>query len=314
MMITRDCHERVGHQGRQHVLSSLRESYWIVRGNATVRKVIGDCIKCRRYQAPVIQQQMSDLPDGRVCSDQPPFTSTGIYCFGPFYTKRGRSEVNRYGVIFSCLTLRAVHIEVVESLSTDSFSNALRRFMARRGQVKSIYCDRGTNFVGAERELREAIKDWNQSRMHGTLFLKNVDWKLNPPHASHFGGAWERQIRTVRKVLNGVMKEQTMTDEGLTTLMCEVEAVINSRPLSNISDDCDDPKPLTPNHLLTLREGPYIFGNMTSKDMYCKRRWRHIQYLADLFWKRWRHECLLTLQERQKWHVKGRSLSVGMLC
>ena len=95
---------------------------------------------------------MSNLPDGRISPDQPPFTNTGVDCFGPFYTKRGRSEVKRYGVIFTCLTVRAVHIEVAESLHTHSFINALRRFIARRGQVKSIYCDRGSNFVGAEKE------------------------------------------------------------------------------------------------------------------------------------------------------------------
>ena len=204
-----------------------------------------------------------------------------------------------------------MHIEVAESLHTHSFINALRRFIARRGQVKSIYCDRGSNFVGAEKELRLAMKDWDQSCIHSTLLLKKIEWHFNPPQASHFGGVWERQIRTIRKVLNGVMKEQMLTDESLNTLMCEVEAVINSRPLTNISDDCSDPNPLTPNHLLTMREGPYVVGEMNSKDMYCKRRWRHIQYLADLFWKRWKQAYLLSLQERQKWHTKDRNLSVG---
>ena len=105
----------------------------------------------------------SDLPDSRMCSDHLPFTNTGVDCFGPFFTKRGPSKVKCYGVISTCLTVKAIHIEVVESLSTDSFINALRQFIARRGQVTSIYCDRETNFVGAKRELKEAMNNWNQS-------------------------------------------------------------------------------------------------------------------------------------------------------
>lgn len=310
-LIVKECHEKVGHQGREHVLSSLREKYWIIKGNTTVRKIVRDCVTCRRYQAPVVQQLMANLPGDTVYPCEPPFTSIGVDCFGPFYTKRGRSQVKRYGVIFTCLTIHAIHIEVAESLSTDSFINALRRFIARRGQVKSIRCDRGTNFIGAERELKESVNTWNQATISETLLHRNIDWIFNTPHASHHGGVWERQIRTVRKVLNAVMKEQVLTDEGLNTLMCEVEAVINSRPLTNNSSDQQDPEPLTPNHLLIMRSSPLVVGKMEQTDMYCKKRWKQVQYLADIFWKRWLHEYLLTLQERQKWHVTGRNLQVG---
>lgn len=310
-LIIKECHKNVGHQGREHVLSSLRQKYWIIKGNTTVRKVIRDCIKCRRYQAPVVQQLMANLPGDTVYPCEPPFTSVGVDCFGPFYTKRGRSQVKRYGVIFTCLTIHAIHIEVAESLTTDSFINALRRFMSRRGQVQSIRCDRGTNFVGAERELREAMKAWNQAAISETLLQKNIDWIFNTPHASHHGGVWERQIRTVRKVLNAVTKEQVLTDEGLSTLMCEVEAIINSRPLTNCSSDHLDLEPLTPNHLLIMRSSPLVVGKMDQTDMYCRKRWKQVQYLADVFWKRWLHEYLLTLQERQKWHVTSKNLQVG---
>ena len=107
------------------------------------------------------------------------------------------------------------------------------------------------------------------------------------------------------------MKEQVLTDEGLNTLMCEVEAVINSRPLTNNSSDQQDPEPLTPNHRLIMSSNPLVVGKMDQTDIYCKRRWRQVQYLADIFWKRWLHEYLLTLQERQKWHITGRNLQVG---
>ncbi|KAK3886009.1 hypothetical protein Pcinc_009834 [Petrolisthes cinctipes] len=308
-IIIQEFHERAGHQGREHVLSSLRESFWILKCNAAVRRVLSKCIKCRRYQAPVMQQKMANLPVDRITPNEPPFTNTGVDCFGPFFTKKGRSQVKRYGVIFTCLTVRAVHIEVADSLTTDSFINALRRFVARRGQVKMLRCDRGTNFVGAERELREAMSEWNESRIHETLLKKGIVWQFNPPHASHFGGAWERQIRTVRKVLNATMNEQTLTDDSLTTLMCEIEAVINSRPLTTVSSDDQDLMPLTPNHLLTLRDSSIAVGKFEPSDMYSKRRWRHVQYLADLFWKRWKKEYLSGLQQRQKWNETRYNLS-----
>ena len=309
-LIIRDCHERVGHQGREHVLSSLREQFWIIKGNAAVRKVLRNCIRCRRNQSPVMQQQMSDLPVERVTANEPPFTYTGVDCFGPFYTKKGRSQVKRYGVLFTCLTIRAIHIEVADSMSTDSFINALRRFIARRGQVKVIRCDRGTNFVGGERELREAMNEWNQALFHQTLLAKGIDWYFNPPHASHFGGIWERQIRTVRKILVAVLKEQTLTDDSLVTLMCEIEAVINSRPLTTVSSDYQDLIPLTPNNLLTIRGDSMIVGKFDSSDVYCKRRWRHVQYLADVFWNRWRREYLSGLQIRQKWNTQKSNLKI----
>lgn len=309
-LIIRDCHERVGHQGREHVLSSLREQFWIIKGNAAVRKVLRNCIRCRRNQSPVMQQQMSDLPVERVTANEPPFTYTGVDCFGPFYTKKGRSQVKRYGVLFTCLTIRAIHIEVADSMSTDSFINALRRFIARRGQVKVIRCDRGTNFVSGERELREAINEWNQALLHQTLLAKGIDWYFNPPHASHFGGIWERQIRTVRKILVAVLKEQTLTDDSLVTLMCEIEAVINSRPLTTVSSDYQDLIPLTPNNLLTIKGDSMIVGKFDSSDVYCKRRWRHVQYLADVFWSRWRREYLSGLQIRQKWNTQKSNLKI----
>lgn len=116
-----------------------------------------------------------------------------------------------------------------------------------------------------------------------SLLRKSIDWHFNPPYSSHFGGIWERQIRTVRKVLNGIMKEQTLNDDGLNTLMCEVESIINSRPLTTVSSDSQSCIPLTPNHLLTFRNSSFAIGEFNSRDLYCKKLWRHVQYLADLF-------------------------------
>lgn len=163
-------------------------------------------------------QVMADLPSDRLVPDEPPFTSVGVDYFGPFEIKRGRTMIKRYGVVFTCLTVRAVHIEVASSLDTDSCIHALRRFIARRGQVRLMRSDNGTNFVGTERELREAVQALNNAKIQDTLQSKGITWVFNPPAASHFGGVWERQIRTIRKVLNSIVKQQTIDEEGLHTI------------------------------------------------------------------------------------------------
>ncbi len=255
---------------------------------------------------------MADLLQDRLLPDKPPFTNTGVDYFGPFEVRRGRAKVKRYGVLFTCLTVRAVHIEVAHSLDTDSCINAIRRFQARRGQVSIIRSDNGTNFVGAERELREALAKLDQSGINEVMMRKGVQWIFNPPAASHHGGIWERQIRTVRKVLNSVVKQQLLEDEGLHTLLCEVESIINGRPLTMNTDHPNDLEPLTPNHLLALKTQPsFPPGVFTKDDVYARRRWRQIQYMADLFWRRWTHEYLPLLQERQKWLGLKRSFKVG---
>lgn len=168
---------------------------------------------------------MADLPVERVTPDEPPFTNVGVDFFGPFEVKRGRSLIKRYAVIFTCLNIRAVHLEMAHTLNTDSCINAIRRFIARRGDVKVIRSDNGTNFVRAERELQEAVLSLNNRQIQTAALSKGITWLFNPPAGSHHGGVWERQIRTVRRILNALLHQQTLDDEGLSTLLCEVEAI-----------------------------------------------------------------------------------------
>ena len=145
--------------------------------------------------------------------------------------------MKRYGVIFTCLALQAVHLEISHSLDTDSFILALRRFIARTGQVKEIRSDNGTKFVGGEKELRVMIESWNQAAIHQSLLQKGITWIFNPPSASHHGGVWERLIRSTRKIIGGLVKKQNLDDESLQTLMCEAESIINGRPLTTVTND-----------------------------------------------------------------------------
>ena len=147
---------------------------------------------------------MADLPEDRVES-APPFTYSGVNYFGPWYIREGRKELKRYGVIFTCLCCRAIHLETAASLSTDSFINALRIFVSLRGPIRELRSDRGTNFVGAKRELAETISEMDENQIQQVLLQEGCDYftfKMNDPSASHMGGIWERQIRSVRNVLS----------------------------------------------------------------------------------------------------------------
>lgn len=239
-LILRHVHQETGHGGRNHMLSHLRQKYWVPGACAAIRKVLTKCVICRRLSASPGHQKMADLPHNRITPDEPPFSRVGLDCFGPFEVKRGRAVVKRYGLIFTCLAMRAIHLEVLSSLDTDSFINGFRRFVARRGQVLEIRSDNGTNFVGAERELRKAIENLNHNLINDVLLQKSVKWVFNPPAASHHGGAWERLIRSVRKVLNSILKTQTLDEESLVTVFCEAEAIVNSRPLTKASTDPQD--------------------------------------------------------------------------
>ncbi|XP_070549159.1 uncharacterized protein [Ptychodera flava] len=315
VMIVKDAHSTVGHLGRNAILAKVRERYWIYGASQLAKRVVRNCVTCRRYQAVPCEQMMADLPADRVEAEVSPFTFCGMDYFGPIMVRRGRSEVKRYGVIFTCLSSRAVHLEVAHSLETDACINAIRRFVARRGPVRSIRSDNGTNLVGSEKELRQILERLDQSKMNDVLCVEGVEWHFNPPTASHFGGVWERMIRTTRKILFSLFREQPriVDDETLSTVFCEAENIINNRPLTTTSSNpTNDLLPLTPNMIIhpqaKVLSSPGVFEK---NDIYARKRWRQAQYLVDVFWFRWRKEYLVTLQQRSKWQKQRRNVEVG---
>jgi len=311
-LIIRHYHCMYGHVGKEHVLSLIRQNFWIIRARASVRRLLDHCFECRRRNAQPCEQMMAGLPSDRLTPDKPPFSYVGVDFFGPLQVKRGRTIVKRYGCLFTCLVMRAVHIEIAHTLETSSFIDALHRFINRRGKPLLMRSDNGTNFKGGERELRESIQEWNQQAIHEFLRQREIRWIFNPPAASNMGGAWERMIRSVRQILRALLKEQIVDDETLLTVMSHVEAILNSHPLTNCSDDPKDDDPLTPNQILLLRSDTSLPpGVFRREDMYGRRRWRQAQYLADQFWKRWVREYLPLLQERVKWNKPRRNVAVG---
>ncbi|KAI7802084.1 hypothetical protein IRJ41_024663 [Triplophysa rosa] len=289
-LILKDLHEQLGHSGHNHMLSTLRRRYWITGATSAVRKIIAECCFCKKYNGRRMEQKMADLPKERILPDHPPSTNTGVDNFGPIEVKKGRGTVKRYGVIFTCLASRAVHLELANSLDTDACINALRRFISRRGQVEHLLSDNGTNFIGAETELKEALSKLNQTKIQEVLCQKGIKWSFNPPAGSHFGGVWERLIRMLWKILTAVLQQQKLDDDGLHTVL--------SSP--------------NPNHILLLKGKPCLSpGLFEEHDLYIKRRWKQVQYISDLFWKRWVKEYLPLLQERQKWNTNKNSLRPG---
>ncbi|KAL0151744.1 hypothetical protein M9458_052970 [Cirrhinus mrigala] len=248
-----------------------------------------------------------DIPRSVDSGREPPFTHVGLDVFGPWSivtrrTRGGSAESKRWAVLFTCMSTRATHIEVLESMSTSSFINALRRFFAIRGSSKQLRSDRGTNFIGACKELKFNISD---PELTSFLDKQGCSWTFNSPHSSHMGGCWERLIGVARRILEGMLLRSDtkhLTHEVLTTLMAEVMAILNARPLISVSTDPDNPSILTPAMILTQKITPVTAppGDFDHKDLH-KSQWKQVQCLAESFWKRWRQEYLVTLQKRHKW-------------
>ncbi|XP_023816942.1 uncharacterized protein LOC111948389 [Oryzias latipes] len=311
-LLIKHFHERVRHQGRGMTTNHLRANgWWILGCSSAVSSYIYNCVKCRKYRKCTDKQRMSDLPLDRT-EPSPPFTYVGMDCFGPFLVKDGRKVFKRYGLLFTCLCSRAIHVELLEDMTTDAFLNALRAFIAIRGNVRQLRSDRGTNFVGAKRELEQLMKGMDQDKMK----VLGCEFLLNTPSSSHMGGVWERQIRTIRSVLTAILDQsaQRLDSASLRTFFYEVMAVVNSRPLT--TEHLNDPntlEPLTPNHILTMKSTILMPppGEFVKEDLYLQKRWRRVQYLANQFWTRWRKEYLLNLQQRQKWYKNRRNSKIN---
>ena len=199
-------------------------------------------------------------------------------------------------------------------MTTDDFINVLKRFVNRRGNAKALYSDCGTNFKGAHKELKDCLMALNQIEIGQYAAQEDMEWHFNPPDAPHMGGAWERLVGCVKVALRNIVKERLVTDFQLMTLLTEVETIINSRPLTETSDDINDLEALTPNHFLLGRANRHLpMGVFTDHDLCSRKRWRQVQLLADHFWKRFRKEYLPSLTKRVKWNSEQRNSEIGDL-
>lgn len=308
-LIIQDFDETLLHPGPERVLAELRRRFWILRGREAVKRYQSSCMQCQAWRANPSVPKMADLPPARLRLYKPPFYSTGVDCFGPFTVKIGRRTEKRWGIVFKCMTTRGVHLDLLESLDADAFLMSLRRFIARRGKPFELLSDNGTNFVGGARELCEAFEAMTP-HLKEQLAEQQIAFCFNPPSAPHFGGAWEREVKSVKTALRVVLKEQTVPETVLRTVLTEVEGILNAKPLGYVSSDIADPDPITPSILLmgrydaSLPQAVYDSSNTLGN-----RRWRHSQVLVDHFWSRFVSHYLPSLQERQKWRTDGKYLT-----
>lgn len=318
-LIVVQTHLRTLHAGPATMLSVLSSQYYICGAKRLVRQVSRSCVVCRKAYARTAGQMMAPLPKSRV-TPSPPFQRVGVDFAGPFLCKRGNprkpTSTKAYACIFVCMATKAVHIELVSDLTTEAFMACLKRFVARRGQPAEIYSDNGRNFVGAKRELQEAV-DLIQNKksldaIHHYASTRGIDWVNTPGRAPHFGGLWEAAVKSFKTVLKKVVGTTQLSFEELSTVLAEAEAVLNSRPLTPMESSPEDGvTALTPGHFLVGRALCALPVKPTPGQPTNTKRWNLVQHLSTETWKRWQHEYLQTLQFRNKWRRPVREISVG---
>lgn len=316
-LILAEIHSSLLHAGVQLMVTHIRENFWLPRARTNVRNFIHRCIPCFRQKKKLSQQQMGNLPIERVTPARP-FLNCGVDYAGPIKMRaseiRNSKVIKGYIAVFVCLVTRALHLEMVSELTTEAFIAAFRRFVARRGKCQTMMSDNGTNFVGARRELK-SLEDTLQSQYLGNQLAKEgTHWKLIPPSAPHFGGIWEAGVKSVKHHLRRVLGTSTLTFEKMATVLHQIEACLNSRPLTPLSDDPTDINALTPGHFL-IGEPLSTVPDPNLMDLKLNRlsRWQHLQRIQQDFWIRWQKEYISELQQRHKWQQQTQNVKVGNL-
>ncbi|XP_026479809.1 uncharacterized protein LOC113386232 [Ctenocephalides felis] len=308
-LLTRSEHERLLHAGTQTTLANIRLRYWPIDGRNTVKRIIHKCVKCARFRAASTEQLMGSLPKDRVTAYRP-FQVVGVDFAGPIELRTSRlrkaPRIKAYICLFVCMATKAIHIELVTSLSTEAFMSALRRFIARRGCCSVIHSDNGRNFVGAKNELRQ-LATLFQSEMSKQEIISSsarlgITWQFIPSHAPHFGGLWEGSIKVMKHHIRRVIGSHCLTFEEYMTVLLQIEAVLNSRPLLTLTDDSSDISYISPGHFLignALTSFPEPYNDIAN--VKATKLFKQIAEMKDKFWSLWSKQYLSDLQKRQKW-------------
>lgn len=319
-LIIRHSHFRVIHGSTQSTLRAIREEFWMVRGKVAVKSELRKCVTCFRTRCRPMQQRMSDLLAPQVQPNRP-FSFTGVDFAGYFLVKtstlRNAGYQKCYVSLFICLTTKAIHLELVHNLSTEAFIAALSRFVARRGIPSHMYSDQGSNFIGAANELpnlwyRETTCE--SQAIQRECVRVGTTWHFTPGRASHFGGLWEAGVKSMKTHLYRGFNMAKLTFEEFNTILTQVEACLNSRPLCPISDDPEEMAVLTPGHFLigqALTTAPH--PDVTHLPMGRLSRFQLLQRIIQNFWHGWSGEYLARLQQRPKWRQAHENLRVGQL-
>ena len=309
-LITRHFHQ-IGHTGVATTVAKIRTKFWIIRAHDLAKSVKFRCVTCRELEAKAETQFMANLPRSRLEPFTPPFYYTACDYFGPYKDKISRNKTAKhYGVIFTCLNTRGVHLEVAVDYSTMEFIQTLRRFFAIRGQPALMLSDNGSQLVGAERELREMIKGWNIKQLKEFNAEKGMKWQFATPAAPHQNCCAESLVKSAKIALKIAIGEQVLTPFELYTCLLEVANLLNQRPIGRVSNDPDDGSYLCPNDILlgrassTVPQGPFRETNNP------RHRAEFVQKIVETFWRRWTRDLFPSLVPRKKWNAEKRNVRV----
>ncbi|GFS51319.1 uncharacterized protein TNCV_3533651 [Trichonephila clavipes] len=287
------------HSGPQLTLCCIRQKFWIPSGRGVVGRLLSKCQTCFRFKAKSGEQLMGNLPANRLSAGRA-FLNVGIDFGGPFITKpnvsRSKVKLKSYLALFICMATKAVHLEVVSDLSANAFLAAFRRFISRRGKPTNTFSDNATNFKGASSYVKEQLKLIKSVEVQNFVTQESITWHFIPPTAAHISGLWEAGIKSTKQLLIKTMKSAVLNFEELVTLVTQIEACLNSRPLTPLSNDPQDLQPLTPGHFLIGAPMASFPEEVPSQPACLKKRWNLIQHLRSQFWKRWHLEYLNQLQ------------------
>ena len=314
-LIIKHEHEKTKHAyGTDYTLSEVRRNYWIPSGRQQVKKVLKNCRQCKINFGLPKPPKMAPLPFIRTEGSMKPFTHTSVDFSGAYLTVQGRGKTRRkrYLCLFVCNETRAVHLELAHNLETDGFIQALCNFTARRGRIKTLTCDNGTNFRGSEKELRLLINEMDQAKIDAYAANNGFEFRFNPPGTPHMGGVFESLIKSAKRAIRAVLKDVEFNDAELQAAFIGAEDLVNSRPLGYQSNDPNDFRTLTPASFLHGRlDGNILPESVEKENFNPKQRWRLIQTTLKHIWKRWIKEILPTLGPRQKWTQDGRNFEIG---
>ncbi|XP_055715021.1 uncharacterized protein LOC129809234 [Phlebotomus papatasi] len=310
-------HLNLLHGGPTILLSSLRQRYWPLGGRSLARQTVHNCVPCFKAKPQFQTQIMADLPEHRV-NNLRPFFATGMDFAGPLLLRSGSRKAppsKAYIIVMVCMSTKATHLDLVSSLATDAFIASLRRFTARRGIPSFIYSDNGTTFVGADSELKKMLQSMSFNEEIGNFMASlEIKWRFQPPRAPHHGGLWEATVKSCKYHLKRVLGLTPLTFEEMSIILCQIEAVLNSRPLFQLPSvsDVKDPSCLTPGHFLvgsalTQLPDPNL-GHLLINRL---DRWQLCQRLQQNFTDQWKRDYLHTLQTRVKWSKEFPNIKVG---
>ena len=302
--------------GYKSLIYESRKRFWIVGVRHMAKHLTGKCVTCKKLRKKPLEQLMGQIPKLRVAAGFPAFSNTAIDMFGPLQVRLGRKTLKEaHVIIFTCMTTRAVHLELVTDRSTDTFLMAFRRFVFLRGNPNNCWSDCGTNFIEAQHYLKELLNDWDTPRIQSVVseeFSSTFQWSWNVPRASHQNGIVESLIKSVRQALDATSKNQALTEEQWRTYLAEVTCLINQRPLYPSSNGIWESPPITPNDLLIGNHFPPPMPEVESK-VNPRHLMRSTEKRVQEFWNCWMKYFAPNLLPRNKWFRKRENLRKGDL-